>query len=166
MDVSTLEGGKGETHIYSCMSYKAWLIMQAIFRSCLKHLLLFLCPTFISTQHQTPCQYHYWHPLVQLLIIPQKTSVFLFASGFASPLIQLLPKLCQPKNLPRECLTSSPYWEKLGKRCGNKRISQGGVVHISILKSAPGKFFFKFCLQKVFPEVFPGISWFLTDVKW
>lgn len=38
-------------------------------------------------------------------------------------------------------------------------------VYISISKSAPGKFLFKLCLQKVFTGVFSGISWFLTDVN-
>lgn len=53
VDVSTAEDGKSEEHIYSFISYKALLVIQAIFRSCLKqHLLLFLCPTFIFTPHQ------------------------------------------------------------------------------------------------------------------
>lgn len=67
----------------------------------------------------------------------------------------------------RECL--SPCREKPGKRCGNKRISQGGDVwgvYIPVLKSALGKLLFKLCLQKAFPDVFPGTSWCLTNVKW
>lgn len=38
-------------------------------------------------------------------------------------------------------------------------------MYIPVLKSALGKFLFKLCLQKVFPDVFPDISWFLTNVK-
>lgn len=49
VDVSMAEDGKNEKHIHSCICYKAIMVIQAIFRSCLKqHLLPFLCLAFIS----------------------------------------------------------------------------------------------------------------------
>lgn len=61
--------------------------------------------SFFSAQYSShltsiPCQYSSWHPVVQLLMIPPKISVFL-CIYFALLLIQLLPQLCWPKHLHR-----------------------------------------------------------------
>lgn len=60
--------------IYSCISYKALLVIQAIFMSCLKHcLFIFLNSIIVSISAPVL----YWRIAVQLLMIPLKIFYFL-----------------------------------------------------------------------------------------
>lgn len=60
--------------IYSCISYKALLVIQDIFMSCLKHcLFIFLNSIIVSISAPVL----YWRIAVQLLMIPLKIFYFL-----------------------------------------------------------------------------------------